>query len=163
MNLRATCVESTRSAGAWKVPTLSAREWRSATDPALGAHGSCTCTKSSGALLSASSIVRAMSTGGEGLMPLRLALNSSSPTPSTRTSPSGAKIDSGLLTSGPDQPPGLAHELRRARRGEQQHPVAPLGQLTRDLPREGPDLVRILERMRCDLRDGEAVTHVAPA
>ena len=49
-NWRATWVESTRSAGAWKEPTLSAREWRSATDPALGAHGSCTCTKSSWAI-----------------------------------------------------------------------------------------------------------------
>ena len=63
---RATCVESTRSLGAWKEPTLSAREWRSATDDALGANGSCTCTKSSGASASASSIVRPMSTGGDG-------------------------------------------------------------------------------------------------
>ena len=55
---RATWVESTRSVGAWKEPTLSAREWRSATDAALGANGSCTCTKSSGASESTSSIVR---------------------------------------------------------------------------------------------------------
>ena len=47
---RATCVESTRSAGAWNVPTLSEREWRSATDDALGANGSWTWTKSSGAV-----------------------------------------------------------------------------------------------------------------
>ena len=70
-NLRATCVESTRSAGAWKEPTFSAREWRSATEPALGAHGSCTWTKSSGAIVSTSSIVRAMSTGGAGLIAAR--------------------------------------------------------------------------------------------
>ena len=68
-NLRATWVESTRSAGEWKEPTLSARLWRSATLPALGAHGSWTCTKSSGATLSTSSIVRAMSIGGAGLIP----------------------------------------------------------------------------------------------
>ena len=30
-SLRATCVATTRSAGAWNVPTFSAREWRSAT------------------------------------------------------------------------------------------------------------------------------------
>ena len=48
-NLRATWVLRTRSAGAWKEPTLSARLCRRATLPALGAHGSCTCTKSSGA------------------------------------------------------------------------------------------------------------------
>ena len=41
----------TRSAGAWNVPTLSAREWRSATDDVLGANGSCTWTKSNGARL----------------------------------------------------------------------------------------------------------------
>ena len=48
-NLRATWVLRTRSAGAWKEPTLSARLCRRATLPALGAHGSCTWTKSSGA------------------------------------------------------------------------------------------------------------------
>ena len=32
-SVRATCVESTRSAGAWNEPTFSAREWRSATEP----------------------------------------------------------------------------------------------------------------------------------
>ena len=49
MNRRATCVESTRSVGEWKLPTFSAREWRSAAADALGANGSCTCTMSSGA------------------------------------------------------------------------------------------------------------------
>ena len=47
--LRATCVESARSAGAWNVPTLSAREWRSAAPEMLGANGSCTWTMSIGA------------------------------------------------------------------------------------------------------------------
>ena len=88
-NRRATWVESTRSAGAWNVPTFSEREWRSATDDALGANGSCTCTKSGGAPESASSIVREMSTGGAGIAPRRAPDSSSSPTPSTRTSPSG--------------------------------------------------------------------------
>jgi hypothetical protein len=94
-NLRATWVLSTRSAGAWKEPTLSARLWRSATLPALGAHGSCTWTKSSGATPRTSSIVRAMSIGGAGLIPRRVALKSNSPTPSTRTPPSGSNRSSG--------------------------------------------------------------------
>ena len=109
---RATCVESTRSAGAWKEPTLSEREWRSATEAALGANGSWTCTKSGGAVESASSIVREMSSGGAGIAPRRApASGSSSPTPSTRTSPSGAE-----QLAGADQPPRVAHERRRVRR-----------------------------------------------
>ena len=89
---RATWVEITRSAGAWNVPTFSAREWRSATDAVLGANGSWTWTKSSGARLSTSSSVRATSSGGAGGVPRRDgASGSSSPTPSTRTSPSGSK------------------------------------------------------------------------
>ena len=88
---RATWVESTRSAGAWNVPTLSEREWRSATDDALGANGSWTWTNSIGAAVSASSIVREMSSGGAGIAPRRApASGSSSPTPSTRTPPSGS-------------------------------------------------------------------------
>ena len=47
--LRATWVETKRSVVEWKVPTLSAREWRSAADAALGANGSCTWRKSSSA------------------------------------------------------------------------------------------------------------------
>ena len=94
-NRRATWVDSTRSVGAWKEPTLSARECRSATDDALGANGSCTCTKSSGATVSTSSIVRATSTGGAGRPPRRCS-GSSSPTPSTRTPPSGSNSVSGF-------------------------------------------------------------------
>jgi hypothetical protein len=86
---RATWVESTRSVGAWNEPMLSARLWRSATDDALGANGSWTCTKSSGASASTSSIVRETSTGGAGSPPRRCS-GSSSPTPSTRTPPSGS-------------------------------------------------------------------------
>ncbi len=47
-NGRATWVESTRSCGAWKVATLSEKEWRSAAEGALGANGSWTWTMSSG-------------------------------------------------------------------------------------------------------------------
>ena len=88
-------MESTRSVGAWKEPTLSARLWRSATELALGANGSCTWTKSSGANVSTSSIVRAMSTGGDGAPPRRRWSGSSSPTPRTRTPPSGSNSASG--------------------------------------------------------------------
>ena len=74
----------TRSAGAWKVPTFSAREWRSASEAVLGANGSWTWTKSNGACASTASIVRATSSGGAGGMPRRAgASGSSSPTPST--------------------------------------------------------------------------------
>jgi hypothetical protein len=58
---RATSVESRRSLGAWKEPTLSAREWRRAALEVLGANGSCTCTKSSSTVVSSSSTVRATS------------------------------------------------------------------------------------------------------
>jgi hypothetical protein len=89
---RATWVEITRSVGAWKEPTLRAREWRSATEEALGANGSCTWTKSNAVRVSASSIVRATSSGGAGGVPRRAgASGSSSPTPRTATSPSAGR------------------------------------------------------------------------
>ena len=47
----------------WKLPTFSAREWRSAAEAALGANGSCTCTKSSSVCSSKSSSVRDTSSG----------------------------------------------------------------------------------------------------
>jgi hypothetical protein len=40
--LRATCVDTTRSAVEWKLPTLSAREWRKATEDTPGPNGSWT-------------------------------------------------------------------------------------------------------------------------
>ena len=49
--------------GAWKVPTLSAREWRSAVLATLGAKGSCTWHRSSAARSKRSEIVRATSIG----------------------------------------------------------------------------------------------------
>ena len=71
MNRRATCVESTRSVGEWKLPTFSAREWRSAAADALGANGSCTCTRSSGATSSRRSIARLASSGSDTRPPRR--------------------------------------------------------------------------------------------
>ncbi len=67
----ATWVETTRSAGAWKVPTFSACECRRAAEAALGANGSCTCTKSSSAPASSSSIARETSTGTDTAPPRR--------------------------------------------------------------------------------------------
>ncbi len=49
---RATWVERTRSWGAWKVATLSEKEWRSAAEETLGANGSWTWTRSSSRELS---------------------------------------------------------------------------------------------------------------
>ena len=69
--LRAICVETKRSVVEWKVPTFSARECRSAADAALGANGSCTCTKSSSARSSRSSSVRDTSSGSDTEPPRR--------------------------------------------------------------------------------------------
>ena len=60
---RATWVDRNRSVAPWKLPTLSAREWRSAAEAALGANGSCTCTKSSSVRSRKSSSVRDTSSG----------------------------------------------------------------------------------------------------
>jgi hypothetical protein len=82
---RTTWVESTRSVAEWKVPMFRARECRSAAAEALGANGSCTCTKSNGTLSRICSIVRETSTGTD-TDPLRRAGGKGMlcPTPSTR-------------------------------------------------------------------------------
>ena len=87
-------VERIRSVGAWKLPTLSAREWRSATLDALGANGSWTLTTSSASVVSASSIVRATSTGSDAARRRAGANGSTSPTPSTTGSPPAARSSS---------------------------------------------------------------------
>ena len=110
----------------WNVPTFSARLWRSADDDALGANGSCTCTKSSSAVSSSSSIVRAMSTGRLGTARRGPSVGSSSPTASTVGAPPGSKISPRA-----DAAARLAHELRAAARREDQDAVAALGQLAR--------------------------------
>ena len=73
--------------------------------------------------------------------------------------PVGVEERLGRLPRGPDQAPRLAYELGRARRRQQHHAVPTLGQLTRDLVGERPDLVGILEGMRRDLGDGEPFCH----
>ena len=95
--LRATWVDSSRSVGAWNVPTLSAREWRSAALDVDGAKGSWTWQTSSGRIVSRFSIVRETSTGSAGA---RRALpgrsGSASPTASTRGgAPGSGSSDAG--------------------------------------------------------------------
>src|SRR5947209_5092622 len=51
-SLRATWVDRIRSVAEWKLPMFSARECRRAAEAALGANGSCTGTKSKGAVSS---------------------------------------------------------------------------------------------------------------
>jgi hypothetical protein len=87
---RATWVDRVRSVGAWKEPTLSAREWRRAALEALGANGSCACTKSSAAAVNASSMVRATSTGSDRAPRRADPTGSTSPTPSRRGGSPGA-------------------------------------------------------------------------
>ena len=60
---RATWVERMRSVGSWKLPTLRAREWRSAAEERLGANGSWTWTMSSSTPASSASSGRETSTG----------------------------------------------------------------------------------------------------
>ena len=93
--LRATWVETNRSVVEWKVPTLSAREWRRAADDALGANGSCTCTKSSSAWSSRSSSVRDTSSGSDTEPPRRN--GSDWPTASTEAQPGSSKMASGSV------------------------------------------------------------------
>ena len=153
---RATCVESTRSAGKWKVPTLSARQWRSATEEALGANGSCTWTKSSGAASAASSIVREMSSGGAGTRRAAApASGSSSPTAEHAHLAVGAE-----QLARADAPARLAHERGSARRREHHHAVPARRRARRDSARDvGVDLVRVLPGIRRDLGDGERLRH----
>ena len=153
--LRATCVATTRSVGAWKVPTLSAREWRSAVLATLGANGSCTWQRSRAARSKRSEIVRATSIGsaarrrpGSG--------GSASPTARTRASP-------GAGSSAPraHRLARVAHERARGRRGDDEHPVPARRELVGDPRHERVDVVAILPRVRRDLGDGQRLGHRA--
>ena len=118
-----------------EVPTLSEREWRSATDDALGANGSWTWTNSIGAAVSASSIVREMSSGGAGIAPRRApASGSSSPTPSTRTPPSGSNSSPARIRRRDSRTrPGSSATARARRRGGRPRPVRPPARATNAL------------------------------
>ncbi len=93
--MRATWVETKRSVVEWKVPTLSAREWRRAADDALGANGSCTWTKSNSALSSRSSSVRETSSGSDTEPPRRN--GSDWPTATTEVQPGSSNTASGSV------------------------------------------------------------------
>src|SRR5918992_3301317 len=90
---RPTCVETSRSVVEWNVPTFSARECRSAADDALGAKGSCTCTKSSSVRSSSSSSVRETSSGSDTDPPRRN--GSDCPTATIDAQPGSAHTASG--------------------------------------------------------------------
>ena len=165
MNRRATCVESTRSVGEWKLPTFSAREWRSAAADALGANGSCTCTMSSGATLEQRGRSRALASSGSDTRPPRRAGAASVCIgASTRTSP-GANSDSGSRGGRPDQAPRLAHQRARAAGREHEHAVPalrePVGERARRTrsPRAAPPTGRASPaRSRAASRGREPVT-----
>ena len=88
--MRATCVDTKRSVVAWNVPTLSAREWRSAAEAALGANGSCTWMKSSSACSSSPSRVVETSSGRDTDPPRRN--GSDCPTAIIEAQPGAAQI-----------------------------------------------------------------------
>jgi hypothetical protein len=101
---RPTWVETKRSVVEWKVPTFNACECRSAAEEALGANGSCTCTKSSSVRSSRSSSVRDTSSGSDTEPPRRN--GSDWPTATTEAHPGSAHSASGsepsrLTTSRP--------------------------------------------------------------
>ena len=132
---RPSSVESSRSVGAWKEPTFSAREWRSAAFAVLGANGSCTCTKSSSTVPSNSSIVRATSIGSArvGLLD-PVGTSSTSPTAITVGLPS-PRLSSRLC--------GCSRAARSARRDAR----------TRSCEREGARI-----STRCPWRESSSVT-----
>ena len=82
---RATCVESARSVGSWKVPTFSEWEWRRAVEAADGMKGSCTWTMSSSTASSRISVVRLMSSGTGATRGLGPSDSIGSPEPRART------------------------------------------------------------------------------
>ena len=95
--LRAIWVDTKRSVVEWKVPTFSARECRSAAEDALGAKGSCTCTKSSSARSRSSSRVRDTSSGSDTEPPRRK--GSDCPTATSDAQPDSAHSASGFVRS----------------------------------------------------------------
>ena len=155
---RATCVDSTRSVGAWNEPTLSARLCRSATDDALGANGSWTCTKSSGATRE-DLLDRARDVHRRGRQPAAPLQRQQLADAEHPHAPVGVQQRLGVVARRADQPPRLAHQRPRPRRRQHQHPVAARRQLLSQLADESIDLVFVLPRMRRDLRDGVPFRH----
>ena len=133
---RPSSVESSRSVGAWKEPTFSAREWRSAALAVLGANGSCTCTKSSSTVPSSSSIVRATSIGSAACRPARPGSGTSSTSPTAITRGCPPSVPSSRLC-------GCSRAARSARRDAR----------TRSCEREGARI-----STRCPRRESSSAT-----
>ena len=146
---------ATRSVGAWKVPTFSAREWRSAAEATLGANGSWTCTRSSGGALE-QLVDRARDVDRQRGAPAPGSGGSTSPTASTRGSPPGGSAAPARIA----WREARTRSLRRRRRDDQQ-PVPAGGELLGDAADEDVDLVLVLPRVGRDLGDREGVGHRA--
>ena len=147
---RATCVESTRSVGSWKVPTFSEREWRSAVDAVLGANGSWTWTMSRSA---------APSSGSSGAADVERHRCGAGPRPARQRDALADGEHRRAVAAGPGHPGRVEEPVRavlggadhlarvadgraRLRRRRDQHAVAALGLLARDTADELVDLMR---------------------
>ena len=139
--------------GAWKVPTLSAREWRSAVLATLGANGSCTWQRSSAARSKRSEIVRATSIGSAarraaGQRRQRLADGQHARLAGRRARarrcarPCASRARARARTTAPRRAPGA-----RAR------------ELVGDPRDERVDVVAVLPRIGRDLGDGQRLGH----
>ena len=140
---------------------MRARLCRRATELALGANGSCTCTKSSGASVSTSSIVRAMSTGGDGAPP-RALQRQQLPDPQHPHAPVGIEQRLGVARAPTgsacrDSPTseverdGASTSIRCPRSASSRESAAD----------ERVDLVLVLPRVGSDLGDREPLRHRA--
>ena len=151
---------ATRSVGAWKEPTLSAREWRSAALDVLGANGSCTCTKSGSAAPSASSTLRATSTGSERAPRRDEPTGSTSPTASSR----GGWPLSGSSSSPPSPAAAIARRESRTRLDEVEGATIATrcpacASRRRQALDVAVDLVPAFPRVRGHVRDRKALAH----
>ena len=158
---RATWVDTKRSVGEWKVPTFSAREWRSAALAALGANGSCTCTKSSSARSMNSSIERDTSSGSATEPPRR----------NGRLWPDAQHARAALVREGrgrvrahiADPRPPLLDQRARLRRRHHHDPMPAPAQLIGEPLDVGVHLVVLLPGVGRDLGDRERTAPRHPA
>ena len=134
---RATWVESTRSLGSWKLPTLSDCEWRSAVEATLGANGSCTWTMSNvdaaeQALEGAPDVERhrraARPRAGRQRQPGADREHRRPAVAGALAAPAALEQGAGPLERAVDQPPRLADGAARLRRRRDDDAVAALGE-----------------------------------
>ena len=158
-----------RSVGSWKLPTLSAREWRSAAEEALGANGSCTWTMSKGSELSSISSVPETSSGKRSGARLRPARHRDALADADDRGAGGAAVaaDPLALPGGPeerahvvagplDRLARLAHGAQALDRRRDDDAVAALAQLAGDTAGVVVHLVVRSPRVGRDVGDGEA-------